>query len=198
MCAGTLLAAIAPPIRAYLRGRPDTARCVVQLVTKGDSEGQPSLLDEAQEVRALASAWGIHKKGLCTPQCCQPHSLCQHSAPYCQPLPACQCRTRARQRGWAHQATRGMRPCCVCWPALVTAKGCPGLGPRLSPPALTSCPCLHTCSAQGSSLWLSTGGSLGDGAITRAWPLLFCHFPSHLPVGAMPGAGITKGSSVTA
>ncbi len=51
--AGSLAAAITPPICAYLRGRPDTARCVVQLVTKGDGEGQPSLLDEAQQVGAM-------------------------------------------------------------------------------------------------------------------------------------------------
>lgn len=51
-CPGALLAAVAGPLRRYLRQRPDTARCVVALVTKGDGDGNPSLLEELQQVRA--------------------------------------------------------------------------------------------------------------------------------------------------
>ncbi len=43
---------MAPPIRSYLRGRPDTARCVVQLVTsdEGDADGSGCLLEEPAQV----------------------------------------------------------------------------------------------------------------------------------------------------
>ncbi|KAJ9522865.1 hypothetical protein QJQ45_023651 [Haematococcus lacustris] len=59
---GALLAAVSGPLRAYLRGRADTARCVVALVTAEDGgEGGTCLLEEPPQVlmRGGSGCWGL-------------------------------------------------------------------------------------------------------------------------------------------
>ncbi|GFH24406.1 CULLIN_2 domain-containing protein [Haematococcus lacustris] len=60
--AGALLSAVSGPLRAYLRGRADTARCVVALVTAEDGgEGGTCLLEEPPQVlmRGGSGCWGL-------------------------------------------------------------------------------------------------------------------------------------------
>ncbi|KAJ9523096.1 hypothetical protein QJQ45_023914, partial [Haematococcus lacustris] len=59
---GALLSAVSGPLRAYLRGRADTARCVVALVTAEDGgEGGTCLLEEPPQVlmRGGSGCWGL-------------------------------------------------------------------------------------------------------------------------------------------
>ena len=49
---GVLLYKVADPIRKYLRGRPDTIRCIVASLV-GDGESGDSLVDENEPIQPL-------------------------------------------------------------------------------------------------------------------------------------------------
>ena len=49
---GVLLYKVADPIRKYLRGRPDTIRCIVASLV-GDDESGDSLVDENEPIQPL-------------------------------------------------------------------------------------------------------------------------------------------------
>lgn len=59
---GMLLASVADPICRYLRGRHDTIRCLVAMVTAAEAEDDegmegPSLRQELQKVRLKVVGW---------------------------------------------------------------------------------------------------------------------------------------------
>lgn len=56
---GAILAAVAAPVRAYLRGRRDTIRCIVTMLTADEDDGgEASLLAELGNTEAAGGGGG--------------------------------------------------------------------------------------------------------------------------------------------